>query len=371
MTSTSEVRAGEKQDPAAPRPRLAYVGYLRVLAILGVIAIHVAGLTVINKTLVDQPVWWVAEALNQCTRWAVPMFVMVSGALVLKPSSMDVPLGVYYRKRLSRIVPALVVWHIVYIVFEMTVRHQHLTVKSVVVALLLGRTYTALYFFWLILGLYIVAPLLWRMIAGRSQREQLGIAAGFTVLALTWASLSSVLSALGVHGVSGTFTVLTLWIPYVGYFLLGPVLARVTVTGRTGWVATVVLLLSLAVTFWQATEPHASHRLDVLSPISYFGWFVAASTVALFLAARSWFAEGSFWAGAPLGPFVARMGELTLGVFAIHLIVLYGLQHRPFHGLTLGATTVPQLVYLYGATVLLSFAAAWVLSKIRYVRRIV
>ena len=65
------------------------------------------------------------------------------------------------------------------------------------------------------------------------------------------------------------------------------------------------------------------------------------------------------------------MGGLTLGVFALHLIVLYGLQHRPFHGLTLGATTVPQLAYLYGATVVLSFAAAWVMSKIPYLRRIV
>jgi peptide/nickel transport system permease protein len=62
---------------------------------------------------------------------------------------------------------------------------------------------------------------------------------------------------------------------------------------------------------------------------------------------------------------------LTLGVFAIHLIVLYGLQHRPFHGLALGATTVPQLTYLYIATVVLSFVAAWVMSKVPYLRRIV
>lgn len=368
--TTTEVSAGDAGTAATPPSRLAYIGYLRVLAILGVVAIHVAGLTVIRPALSHTTVWWVAEALNQCTRWAVPMFVMVSGALVLRPSGMEVPLGRYYRKRLGRIVPALVAWHVVYIVFELAIG-QHLTVKSVIVGVLLGRTYTALYFFWLILGLYVVAPLLWRMIAGRPDREQAWIAGGFLVAALCWASLNSVLAALGVHGTAGIFTVLTYWVPYVGYFMLGPVLAKVAMSARVGAIATVVLVASLGVTYWQAVQPTVTHRLDVLSPIGYFGWFIAAATISLFLAARWWFAEGSVWARAPLGPFIAAMGGLTLGVFALHLIVLYGLQHRPFHGLTLGATTVPQLAYLYGATVVLSFAAAWVMSKIPYLRRIV
>jgi surface polysaccharide O-acyltransferase-like enzyme len=369
MTAT-DVSPDDAGTASLGPTRLAYIGYLRVLAILGVIAIHVAGLTVIRPRLSHTTVWWLAEALNQCSRWAVPMFVMVSGALVLRRSAMEVPLGQYYRKRLSRIVPALVAWHVIYIVFELAIG-QHLTLKSVTVGILLGRTYTALYFFWLILGLYIVAPLLWRMIAGRPDREQAWIAGGFLVAALCWASLNSVLTALGVHGTAGIFTVLTYWVPYVGYFMLGPVLAKVTMSTRVGTVATVVLVASLVITYWQAVEPTVTHKLDVLSPVGYFGWFIAAATISLFLAARWWFAEGSVWSRAPLGPFVAAMGALTLGVFAVHLIVLYGLQHRPFHGLTLGATTVPQLAYLYSATVVLSFAAAWIASKVPYLRRIV
>ena len=44
--------------------------------------------------------------------------------------------------------------------------------------MLTGRIYTAMYFFWLILGLYVVAPLLWRVIADRGLRERLAIAVG-------------------------------------------------------------------------------------------------------------------------------------------------------------------------------------------------
>jgi hypothetical protein len=47
------------------------------------------------------------------------------------------------------------------------------------------------------------------------------------------------------------------------------------------------------------------------------------------------------------------------------------LQHRPLHGLTRGATTVVGLGYLYVATVVLSFALAWGMSKVPYLRRVV
>jgi surface polysaccharide O-acyltransferase-like enzyme len=341
------------------------------LAILAVVAIHVSGLTVVDAARDHRPVWWVAQVLNECTRWAVPMFVVVSGALLLKPSSMDVPLGAFYRRRLSRIVPALVVWHVVYVVFEGTVLGWTLTWRSVLTALLLGRTYTALYFFWLILGLYVVAPLLWRMVSGRTQREQAVVAVAVTVATCLWWSVTGVLSDLGVAGAAPTFTVLTYWIPYVGYFLLGPVLLALPVTRRTAWVATAVLLGSLAVTFWQGTEPGPTHLLDVVSPVGYQSWLVVASTVTLFVAARYWFRAGTWWARGAVAATVVRLGALTLGVFAIHLIVLYGLQHRPFRGLAHGATSVPGLVFLYVGTVVLSFAVAWAMSRVPYLRRVV
>ncbi|MFI5101088.1 MAG: hypothetical protein ACHQE5_11355, partial [Actinomycetes bacterium] len=150
-----------------------------------------------------------------------------------------------------------------------------------------------------------------------------------------------------------------------------PVLARVTVTARAarGWAA--VLVGSVAVTFWQATQPDAAHSVNLVSPVGYLSWFVAASTVALFLVARQVFAAGTTWAREPLATFVSRLGALTLGVFAVHLIVLYGLQHWPVPGLQNGATGMRGLAYLYGGTVLASFALVRGMAKVPFVRRIV
>ncbi len=354
---------------AAGGSRLAWVAYLRVLAILAVVAIHVSGLVVAKASLQWEPVWWAGQVLRQVSRWSVPMFVMISGALLLRPKAMDVPLAAFYRKRLNRIVPALLVWHVVYLAFTQLVLRQGSSLKSMATAFLLGRTYTALYFFWLILGLYLMAPLLWRMVAGRAWRERLGIALALTAFATSWTTLNSGLTAAGVKGLAPVYTVLTYWVPYVGYFLLGAVLVEATLSRRATWIWSGVLVATTALTFWQSVWPRPSRWLSIVAPPGYFGWFVALGCVALFLVARSWFAEGSRWARPPLGRWIDSLGERTLGVFAVHLLVLYALQRLSGIGTTV--TTVTELVFLYVGTAVGAFTVSWLLSRLPLARRIV
>ncbi len=112
---------------------------------------------------------------------------------------MQVPLGAYYRKRLSRIVPALVAWHVVYVLFELRVLGWSLTPRIVLVDLWHGRTYTALYFFWLILGLYVVAPLLWRLVRRPVRARAAAIALGCTAAALVWGSVTGIVAGPDVR----------------------------------------------------------------------------------------------------------------------------------------------------------------------------
>ena len=147
---------------------LAYTSYLRVTAIVAVIFIHVAGLSFIKGDLTGFT-RGVAALMTYATKWAVPVFVMVSGALVLSPPADRSPLA-FYRTRLARIGIPLVVWHVVYaVLLELT--SSSFDWRLAVSLLLKGELYTALYFFWLILGLYLVTPLLWPVVASWSGRD--------------------------------------------------------------------------------------------------------------------------------------------------------------------------------------------------------
>jgi hypothetical protein len=133
--------------------------------------------------------------------------------------------------------------------------------------------------------------------------------------------------------------------------------------------AAAAFAVATAVNIWQASG-HVPHSLAWVSPVSYHGLLTAVATVSLFLLADALLPASDARPGR-LMRLVEVMGGLTLGVFAMHLLVLYGLQHAGLLTVTKGASRLLELGYLTGATVVLTFAAAWVLSRIPGVRRLV
>jgi surface polysaccharide O-acyltransferase-like enzyme len=178
-----------------------------VTAIVAVIFIHVAGLSFIKGDLTGFT-RGVAALMTYATKWAVPVFVMVSGALLLAPPAERSPLA-FYRTRLSRIGIPLVVWHVVYAVLrELT--SSSFDWRAGVSLLLRGELYTALYFFWLILGLYLVTPLLWPVVVANWSGRGLTVAGALLAAAPALdLVLRRVTAALGHPARTGDPTLIT------------------------------------------------------------------------------------------------------------------------------------------------------------------
>ena len=49
--------------------------------------------------------------------WAVPVFVMISGALVLDRSAHAAGPAAFYRRRFARILPPLIAWNLICLTF--------------------------------------------------------------------------------------------------------------------------------------------------------------------------------------------------------------------------------------------------------------
>src|SRR3989442_2077501 len=86
------------------QPTVVWIDAARVAAILGVISIHVVAPLVISRALPLN--WWVGNVVDSAARWSVPLFVMISGALLLHSDLADDPVALY-RRRLARILPPL------------------------------------------------------------------------------------------------------------------------------------------------------------------------------------------------------------------------------------------------------------------------
>src|SRR5690606_17311617 len=87
----------------------------RVLAALAVVVLHSAAMVLDIGTVQDSSNWLWASVYDAATRWCVPVFVMISGVLLLDPHKKRETLGQYYQRRARRIVPATVFWSLFYL----------------------------------------------------------------------------------------------------------------------------------------------------------------------------------------------------------------------------------------------------------------
>ena len=357
---------------AGAPPSLAWVSWLRVVAIAGVVCIHTAGLTAIAPGARGTLHGRLAIALDFGARWAVPVFVMLSGALLLDPARYRGGREVL-RRRAVRLLPAVLFWNLVYLGVRRWVLDQPYGWRDVVEWSLTGRVYTALYFFWIVLGLALVTPVLMPWVASVDRRtvRWVGLAAALPVM------LTVATQPLRGGGPKWVETPWTWWIGYLGCYLLGWGLRPVTL-GARGTAAAVAGVLGLtSLLAWQWRNPHepAATLERYLPAESYYTPAVLACAVLVFLVASSLgrhrgraAAAGGGDAAARLG---RRLGDATLGVFAAHLLVLQWVLTWPVLGGGDAATGVPQLLGRCAAVLVTTYALVLVAGRVPVLRKVV
>jgi surface polysaccharide O-acyltransferase-like enzyme len=335
-----------------------------------VVLVHVSGPVVLREDLAGTPVELLAAVMNAATLYGVPLFVLVSGALLLRERSFEEGIAAFYRWRLARILPALVAWHLVYLGFRLVVLDQALGADDLLAMLLTGRVYTGLYFFWVVLGLSLLAPFLWRALVGLSVGSRLVLGVALVALVEVWRATLGFLAWVGLDADPGAQTIWTVWIPYVGLFVLGGALREVTPRRSLGWMGAVAFLLGAAAVTWQLLGG-APPAIEVVSPFGRWSVFVVAATVGLWLAGSWFWRDGTWAARGRIGRLGDALGSVTLGVFGVHLLVIYALQGVTTPGLASGSIRTPALVALAGATLVVSWTIAWGMSRVPGLRRIV
>lgn len=309
-------RSGAPTSGSVPAggPSLEWLDLLRIGAILAVVVIHaVSAATRTSGTGWHSAWWWVADLLNSACLWCVPVFVMVSGALLLDPER-GVPGVAFLRRRAVRLGVPLVFWIAAYLVFARQFYGQDLTFGDTFRSVASGDPFLQLYFLFIIAGLTVLTPALRRLVRHCNRRELLAL----TAAALAFGLCEHAIRALGG---GGGFNAVTRCLPYVGYYLAGYLLRTATLSERTqrlarrlflvGWLATA--LGSGALSARYGWTNYGYFLFDYLSPT------VMVMSLAAFAAARSWQPKRISQRS------LRRYGGATFGVFLIHPLLLFPL----------------------------------------------
>ncbi len=218
-TPTAELPAGgcaEGRTSAAGSRRIRRFSYVRVFACVAIIALHTVYAANINcLDVISIAENTVSRAFENCLMWAVPSFLMVTGALLLNPEK-EITLQKLFGKYIFRVAAALLLFCVIYRVFDIIAGHEVFTAAAVMQGVLdffRGSGWQQLWYLYLLIGLYLLMPFYKKIAKYSSDTELKYLMAVYVVFV-------SILPVLNIWGINYGFYISTTLI-YPLYLFLG------------------------------------------------------------------------------------------------------------------------------------------------------
>lgn len=294
-----------------------YINKLRILAVYSVVTAHVAIWLAMDAEAFTFD-WWVGGWLFYLGHASIPIFVMISGALLLDDARQE-SAGQFYRRRLYRVGIPLVVWTAVYLVVRVYVDDERLTFGRAVALILSADPYYHLWFLYAVVGLYLVTPALRAFVRHSTQGQRLGV----IILGLLLANAYFQADVLLWDNQRSIFT---MFLPYIPYYLCGYELRRIDprkVPSRYLVLAVIVSALYLAAFFNVFMEREGGIGVRYL--FDFFSPPVVFLSIGVF-----WAAHLRDVTAQPLAGWRKTLLEwvasTTLGIYVLHPLVLEGLR---------------------------------------------
>jgi len=293
--------------------RLVWVDIIRIVAIIAVVAIHVEDSFIFLWNKIPYTDWWASNIYNGFIRFPVPLFIILSGYLLLDKQEDK---STFFSKRFAKVVFPLVIWSMIYWVFL-----NHYNVASIFTFTFVGRFFADdiffhLYFLYLILGLYLITPLLRKclMYADFSDMHY------YLVLWFIFCLLSQVLKIFG-YGVGVPVEAVTL---NLGLYIIGFVIKKTTITNKILYFSGFLVITSILVTTigTYILLDRNGHFNDSIKHL--FGLTSVTYAIGLFILIREFFSSLPFTnISSKYAAPINAIGGAALGIYLLHPLLLH------------------------------------------------
>ena len=357
------------------------VDLIRTIAITLVILLHASIEATPNIDIMSpQGVQlWVTSNVYASLAWsAVPLFVILTGALLLQPAKVNEPLKVFFKKRFNRIGLPLIFWGIAFFAWRYFVNAEALTSNSILQGVFAGPYYQFWYLY-LLIGLYLLTPLL-RVIVAYANWNII------KYLLLLWFGGTAIVPLFGLYqGIipqvmwfKESVFVLT---GLVGYFILGAYITKIKIRASI-----LYLILALSLT-WTIL---GTYFLVGILGERYTQFFHDASSANVIIASVAFFLILSTLcrpkipiqdaSGAAIqvphthsNRILQVISQNTLPIYLFHVMVLEALQ-KGFFGFKISITTMSPIIeipLITALTLLICLAIIVPIKKLPYLKRII
>jgi surface polysaccharide O-acyltransferase-like enzyme len=347
------------------------VDLIRTVGIILVVMLHASNeyYTTILHTPLDSPTyWWTATVFKFLTLSAVPIFIMLSGALLLQPSKTNERIKVFLKKRANRLGWAYAFWSAIYLAWGFFISGTPVTFYNVIQGTVKGLFTGPWYHFWflyLIAGLYLITPILRVIVANREQNIIryliilwfIGVSIVPLLQLITGYSLNS-----GVFVLGGT----------IGYFMLGAYLQKARVRVSVLYALFILGFVWTAGSTWIMRFIFPSLGQDFFF-FDYLSANIIIASVALFTILSRVKADWPEVTHPRLSKLIHAISVNTLPIYLFHVIILMSLQ-RGFLGFTLSLTVMNPVIgvpIITFATFSITLVIVLLLKKVPVIKKLI
>ena len=335
------------------KKRIAYIDLLRIIAIFAVIMIHVSAENWYTDTIDSN--WLFNNFINTLVNgWPVPLFVVISGSLQLNNDKFTIK-NMFF-KYIPRILLCLIFWHVIYYFYSKPIFNLD-NLITCFKSLLLGKTYSHLWFLYMLLGLYLLTPILNKLVKNLTKKEFIYILVlGFGLT--SFIPTINLLFDIDLTKFILPYKVLNFNV-YIFYYLLGYYLFQYSIPKSS-------LLLFISIVSFIVLGIVSGYRSYYLKDA-----FTYASNSSVFslMIVTSLYSIVKEKYGKMVNHRFSLVGKLTFGVYLIHFFIEKLLVYAGIHAYImtpiLGNVVISFLVFG------LSFLLCYVISKISFLRRFI
>lgn len=336
--------------------------FMRIIAACAVVMIH----TSVDFVLPTQSTLVWGNLFHSLSRFAVPMFLMISGALMLDEDK-EISVRKILKSSLNMFI-LLMLWSLFYAVGDNIIR-PIVTNEPISLVTFFDTVFNGHYHLWylfVLIGLYLITPIL-RLFIKRENSELIG---KYLIFAVVICFVGSFVNQMVNIYTKQTDIVLNYIsnfrldciFEYLLYYILGWYFVNVEISKKTrsfvyigglvGIIATIICGWFFFVEDAQANYFYTNNSLNVF-----------LCSVGLFVFIHYLVKTKNIKANK----FVLKLSNLTFGAYLIHGIFLFGVK---LIGKKL--TCVPLAIcVIFAVTVVLSFVAAYIISKIPILKKLI
>lgn len=325
-----------------------YIEFLRVLAAFFVVANHVFSPMFFFPTISKS--WFVCITLFFMSKFAVPVFLMISGSLLLTKNDS-------ISKYLNRVIR----WSVLIVIFTVFyhVYYSYDEIGGVVTFLqrIFGGSTVSHWYMFMYLGILVMLPLLQKL-AQVLEKEHLQI---FLIVSLGLGGIFPMISAFSEITVSNEFLDV-IFSPYLGMFFCGYYIDNyVEITKKRAIICGCLYILLIAIQVIGTTLLYYEDNQNYLLLDNRIFITITSSAICVYIVIKYIFENITL---APLlNKMIVSYGGLTLGIFLISDMFINFFY--PYLAVYLGSVNIFVLLFLYTIWIFIcSSIAAYIFKKI-------